>query len=755
MTRADEKIFQVKSQLAKLLATENISIRHDANMTTAAFDTANRVLFLPVWQNISNDLYDMLVVHEVGHALYTPPTSWMDAIKTIAKRSHGGKGNSIAEGNIKLFLNVVEDARIDKLQKRRYPGSKKNYLAGYKELFDRDFFGIKNKDVNSLMFIDRANVYFKGGLQSLNIQFSPEEKAFISRMEKLETFEEVIELTEELYNYAKKEVPSTVRGSFTLELEEDEDGEYGEIEDGSTESVDEDIDEDTVSKLKVKSKSEKGDKKESQDKNAGSDDSDEEKSDSESENTSSNEGAKDSAGSGEVTEFPTSITEKAAQQQAKTLVGNSNVNFLYLKLPQFDLKKILDDYSVVVPELESGLRKRAEDYGHKYEDYVKDLNEWKTREKDVINYMVKEFEMRKSADMYSRTSIAKTGVIDTNKLHSYKYNDDVFKRLTVVPQGKNHGFVMIVDWSSSMYCQLEATIKQLISLVLFCKKVQIPFEVLLFRSIADADGYSKIRPYVYDHQKQFSDEDGTLRLEGFKLRNVLSSRMNTAMLNRAIHALWVTTKLSSRTDPLSSTPLNQAIVVLPDIVNDFRRKNKCQVVSTVVLTDGSSDPVAGWNFSQKSPARSGGTKVILTDEKTQKTYVLNGDAYSWGYDATKAFLDMLKERTGCKLVGFFMQSSNLSMVPGADYSVTHSQKNMELWKKNNFISVNCAGYDEYFIVDANSMNRNAQNNQLKTTTGMSANRIIKEFMKVSGKKVINRSLINQFITQIAEDRKRA
>ena len=61
-----------KSQLAKLLATENITVQHKPDAKTAWFDVKNRVLSLPVWREMSNDLYDLLVVHEVGHALDTP-----------------------------------------------------------------------------------------------------------------------------------------------------------------------------------------------------------------------------------------------------------------------------------------------------------------------------------------------------------------------------------------------------------------------------------------------------------------------------------------------------------------------------------------------------------------------------------------------------------------------------------------------------------------------------------------------------------
>ena len=82
-----------------------------------------------------------------------------------------------------------------------------------------------------------------------------------------------------------------------------------------------------------------------------------------------------------------------------------------------------------------------------------------------VNYMVKEFEMKKSEyDLYRRSSTSKTGVLDTSKLHTYKFNDDIFKKVTSVTEGKNHGLVFYVDWSGSMAHVMEKTIRQMYSL---------------------------------------------------------------------------------------------------------------------------------------------------------------------------------------------------------------------------------------------------------------------------------------------------
>ena len=120
--------YEIKSQLAKLLATEDILVEN-RNIETAQFDVENRVLTLPMWKRASESVYDMLVGHEVGHALYTPNEwYWEDRVP-------------------QQFVNVTEDARIEKLMKRRYPGLAKSFYKGYKELSDQDFFELEDKDI--------------------------------------------------------------------------------------------------------------------------------------------------------------------------------------------------------------------------------------------------------------------------------------------------------------------------------------------------------------------------------------------------------------------------------------------------------------------------------------------------------------------------------------------------------------------------------------------------------------------------------
>ena len=115
-----------------------------------------------------------------------------------------------------------------------------------------------------------------------------------------------------------------------------------------------------------------------------------------------------------------------------------------------------------------------------YEKADTDFVQFKRSAQKEVNYLVKEFECKKAADSYARATTARTGVLDCSKLHQYKYNEDLFKKVTTLAEGKNHGLVFVLDWSGSMTNVMLDTIKQLYNLIWFCKKCSIPFEVYAF-----------------------------------------------------------------------------------------------------------------------------------------------------------------------------------------------------------------------------------------------------------------------------------
>ena len=179
-----DKSRETKSLLAKLMASENINVEYHNNASTAAFSTESRTLIMPVLKDMTENATDLFLGHEVGHALYTPN----DAIKEAFSRGSFFKG----------LCNIVEDARIEKMIQNKFPGLKRSFYDGYSDLIERNFFGTKDRHVNSYNFVDRLNLHFKLGVRA-GVEFSDEEKVFVDRMENLRSWDDSITLAEELW----------------------------------------------------------------------------------------------------------------------------------------------------------------------------------------------------------------------------------------------------------------------------------------------------------------------------------------------------------------------------------------------------------------------------------------------------------------------------------------------------------------------------------------------------------------------------
>ena len=59
--------------------------------------------------------------------------------------------------------------------------------------------------------------------------------------------------------------------------------------------------------------------------------------------------------------------------------------------------------------------------------------------------MAKEFEMRQNAHRSAKAFTGTSGDLDMNRLAKYQIVDDIFKRVTYLPDGKNHGVNVMVD----------------------------------------------------------------------------------------------------------------------------------------------------------------------------------------------------------------------------------------------------------------------------------------------------------------------
>ena len=195
-----------KDILAKLMATENITVLHK-KVPTAYFDIENRTLVCPMLkEDMSDEMYDLFMGHEVGHALNTPMEGWHDSVCELGPIFKG-------------YLNVVEDVRIEKAIKAKYPGLRRSFYQGYKELAEMDFFGIEEKGVYDLNLIDKLNIHFKIG-PFARVEFTDEEMVYVKRCEGLKTFEEVLALAKELFEKQKAESKDKIKSMTQDQLQQ-------------------------------------------------------------------------------------------------------------------------------------------------------------------------------------------------------------------------------------------------------------------------------------------------------------------------------------------------------------------------------------------------------------------------------------------------------------------------------------------------------------------------------------------------------
>ena len=727
---------EIKSQLAKLLATEDLIVEHKP-VETASFNVSSRVLTLPVW-DASENVYDMLVSHEVSHALYTPDIEWY-------------KDRQINPS----FVNIVEDARVEKLMKRRYAGISKTFFNGYQELSDKDFFGIELKDIDEMNLADKINLYFKIG-NFVDIDFTVEEEIYRSQVEKAETFEDTLDAAEALFKYCQ------------AKLEEKKEQEKLDMESAEGDSID-DVD------------------------NNGSDTTDEQgSSEEEGELAQGVKPTEDEEGSTEEQSAPSGgstgglevETADSLEEAIKNLAQTNARETVYWEIPQVDLKRIIISNETIhevcdtqfaedevrFEEMVKAQKLKYPDFDYYREsswNYDKTVDpdatfvKFKRSAQKEVNYLVKEFECKKSASAYARATTSRTGVLDTSRLHTYKYSEDLFKKVTVLPEGKNHGLVFILDWSGSMSNVMLDTVKQLYNLLWFCKKVQIPFEVYAF-----THDYPNENRYREERSEQFAYtvKDGLAMFDPkVSLMNMFTSKVKGKELEKQMKNIWriVNNFGYCRTKyqiplgmSLSGTPLNDTLIALHQLIPDFKSKNKVEKVQCVILTDGESNHLSyhvtvqrSWDDHPYHGYNSIPSNSYLRDRKTGRTYLHKGDYY---HHTTQVLLRNLRDNfpdtnfIGIRIIA--SRDANYFLRTYLEYRTDEIEKYMKIWRKQRAFAIKDIGYDTYFGLSSSALDNDTE---FEVKEDATKSQIRSAFKKSLNGKKMNKKILGEFVELIA------
>jgi hypothetical protein len=751
MVKVNKVNIESKSQLAKLFATENLSVEHN-NVKTASFDLENRIVTLPIFKKPSGDVYDMLTAHECSHALHTPMKAW----------------SKLEDPKYRAYVNVIEDTRIDKLIQKKYPGIVRNYVNAFEILTKDNFFGLKDKNINTdLMLIDKINMYYKSS-KKLQFKFTKEEQSWVDKIDNIKTFTDVLKIAKQLYGYQEKQLeqlsklPDFDNHPLAKNYKLDKNGKKIQVQNSEKDNGN-----NFESSLPEPKDSENKDSKDS------------------------NVGNPYGAG-GDNVSVDTAldcITDKSFEQSVDKLLDKTKT-YRYATIPEPNLKNALVSYDEFLKDMRDNnnnhFKKPLNDNMSNHDQYIKywnwikqDFLKFKKDSSKTVMYLVKEFEMKKAATAYKRATTDKTGVIDSLKLKNYKFSDDIFKRLTVLPNSKNHGMIMLLDWSGSMCDIMNKTVHQLCNLVWFCQKINIPFEVYLFKDVQNKKE---------DTKEYFKLKNGNMFAEKSQLVNVASHRMKKTILHESLLHLYSMANYFNRNYSysydniaekgyaipvdqnyhLTSTPLNEAIIMCNKLIPLFQAKYKVEKLSFITLTDGESNSEISSYTVDNSKAYNKSTggrydaQTIIKDGK--KTYTTptsyEGRHYNSSRTAfTSSLLKILQSKYNVTTIGFYLtkrvnKNSFSQFIDEYNYKDGKYQglnpnfeKLRKQFLKDKVLEISKDGYNSYYVVNAKDMN--IENTDLSTlNSGNTTSEIKRIFTKSMKNRLYSRVLLNKFIEQI-------
>lgn len=687
--------------LAKLLANENITVVR-APVRTASFDIINRQLNLPTWENMSSDVEMMLVAHEVGHALYTTN----DYIKPDESRL------------LQTYMNVVEDARIEKKIKIKYPGVRTSFTKAYKELLDKDFFEIQGRDVSKLLLIDRINIFYKLGYNA-GVKFTKEEYQFIPKIDKCDSIQDVYNVSKEILEYTKEQQKK--------QKEQDNDQDDNKVfidnkDQGNHDDIDGDIDDSMF----------------------------------DDEDNNRHLGSRGSHGNDNNAMMDKDLESKTDEALRKNLQQHTEEVAVY----NFDAKiktaeRVIISYKEVLSELDDRYKKLVErnyplhlhQYRVNFMDYIAEDNaEFLSDSKRVVNYLLKEFEMKKSANRLARATRSKSGELDVKKLFAYQIKEDLFKRVTILPDSKNHGMVFLLDWSGSMYDTIDDTVKQVINLAMFCQRANISYQVLAF-----SDSYNKDPKWGTSISRSETGEN-VINGTSLSLLELFSSNMKMTEFNQMTEFLLSQPWSWASGYSLSGTPLNDALLYMADYLKDWIAKNNVEKVSLITLTDGCSSSLClEINGTYTRLLK----RYNLIDKVTKRQYKLVPGNPG---QQTRMLIKLLKDRCNVTTVGFYISTKSkremfdfIESTCGTtsyDEALRVSTDIRSQIKNKNFAVVSNTSYDEMYVLSSDKL-KVSTNNELDINKQMNSKQVSKQLVAYLARKVVSRVLLSKFIKMVA------
>ena len=710
-----------RTATARLLATENITV-NQTNSKTAWFDVEKRILNLPMW-DVEDYVYDMLVGHEVGHALYTPADGWHDSIVDL--------------GIPRSYINVVEDARIEKLVKRQYPGLVNTFSRAYLWMHNNDFFKIKGRSLYKMNLIDRINCEFKLGA-SMDVPFTDQERPFVDMVAQCETFDEVVDTCKAIMEFWKEN-----KDESKSQLQEMQSADEDEFEDGDDIADIGDEEQDDAAEGDVRRFSQ--------------DSLSEELTDYEDTNESTERGGDSENSSDYDDESETDIAQRSNESTMVQDADGSIIKFFPRSIFNTMMMPAKRYHSEGGPRVEYHRASYLESYqvflqnnkSMNYEDYCSTIlyKKFMNETNRVVSYLAKEFEQKKAAYQYSRAKVSTSGVLNTSALHKYKFSEDVFKRTMTLADAKSHGMIITLDWSGSMGNVIYDTVTQALNLALFCRRVNIPFEMYTFtqggyrRDQSDAEIASRDAAF-----NSIEGMHGTVLPFSCNMNQLFSSNMTKREFDNAVKEVFLLAcGMRNQFDGMGSTPTNETLMATKYIIEDFQSRHRVQKLVNVLLTDGEPNNVS-FNMAVNSPwgHRHRGSLQLKGNK-----YVRINDMNS---DLSEKLLEFLRTEYKVVNLGYFLGDSHsmrrvMGILGASSNYDDYNKIRGNLRKYGSSVHQNVMGYDQYFLIKSSKFS--IQEDEFEVDANASKKELSKEFSKYSKGRRQSRVLLDKFIKTVA------
>ena len=207
-----------------------------------------------------------------------------------------------------------------------------------------------------------------------------------------------------------------------------------------------------------------------------------------------------------------------------------------------------------------------------------------------------------------------------------------------------------------------------------------------------------------------------------------------------------------------STPLNEAIGDVHDMISEFRKETGKEKINAIFLTDGGADSCQGYVDQDADPEHNErylgyGSRdnqyFVLRDPVSKR--LLSGTGRR---SQTNSLLANLGARLKINVIGFHITDRRtINQAIGWDVGFEKAAEVRSFVTKNGYAPLKEAGYDTYFLVNDKALDKEAEFESLETERTESGEiakgKLRTQFKKFTNARKVNKMMLNEFVALVA------